>query len=104
MMTKVHTGSKIAPFWGRVAVLPSPVDQTERDSGLIIPLHHDGEGGDVLRGVVVELDRTYHEIIGQYRDYAQRIDTGTVIYYRDPLRVLDLDIVHMEDILAYEKE
>lgn len=58
----------------------------------------------MLRGVVDGIDSTYHETISSFADYARRIDKGTVVYYRDPYRVLDLDIVAIEDILAYEQE
>lgn len=87
---------ELRPFWGRVAVLPSPVDEEERPSGLVLPLKHEDDAG-ILRGVVVALDEVYD----QTRNF-ERISAGTVVYYRGGVRIRDVVILDAAEILAYE--
>ena len=48
--------ARLRPFWGRVMVIPSNLDQEERPSGLIVPLT--GDYTPVKRGIV-EIGRAH---------------------------------------------
>lgn len=89
----------VHPFWGRVAVAPSPVDETQRPSGLVVPDKFDGDGG-VERGIVVGVDRFNVETAESMED----LEPGTPVWYRNGTRVRDVVIVDRADILAYETE
>jgi hypothetical protein len=88
---------RLRPFWGRVLVLESPVDESERPSGLIVPM---GEAGStqVKRGVVLHIDPWHGEPIPS----AEEILPGTVVYYIDGVQVLDGVILERSQIYAYE--
>lgn len=95
---------QLRPFWGRVTVLESPVDEEERESGLIVPLLAvQGEKVDpVHRGVVLHIDQTYHDTEGHWNAYARQINSGTVVYFKDGRRILDTWVVDIADVLAFE--
>lgn len=92
---------KLRPFYGRVAVMDSPVDEEQRGSGLIVPVK--GEG--FQRGVVLEYDS-----LGEDNAYTTAvIDAGvlvpgTVIFYRSGVRIGDVTVVELSEILAYEAD
>lgn len=89
----------LRPFWGRVLVLPSGVDEHERSSGLIVPAQYEGDD-KVKRGVVVHIDGLDHEAT----ESMDAIRPGTVVYYVAGTRVLDAIILDRHEILAYEVE
>lgn len=89
----------VQPFWGRVAVAPSPVDEEQNASGLIVPHRYDGDDG-VKRGVVVAVDALRVEQTESVEDLLP----GTVVWYRNGVKVRDVDIVDRCDVLAYERE
>lgn len=98
------TAKQIRPFWGRVAIMESPVDETERPSGLIVPMRHEGQTDPLTRGVVLRVDQGYHDKGGEWADYVQLIDQGTVVYFRNGVKLEDIWIVDVSDILAYESD
>jgi hypothetical protein len=106
-MSQVHLESeRVAPFWGRVAVLPSPVDQTQRRSGLVVPIGAVEEDGEaVQRGVVSAVDEGA-SAVEAWAEYVAVLHPGVVVYYqrKHGRRVLDLDLLDLSDILAYERD
>lgn len=90
-------GTKVQPFWGRVAVAPSPVDETQLPSGLVVPDKFDGDSG-VERGVVAAVDRLNVE----HAESMEELTEGTVVWYRNGVRIRDVVIVDRADVLAYE--
>lgn len=91
---------QLRPFWGRVTVIESAVDEEERESGLIVPLA--GLDEKVRRGVVLHIDQTYHDTEGHWNAYARQINSGTVVYFKDGHRILDTWVVDISDVLAFE--
>lgn len=87
----------IKPFWGRVTVIASPVDEEQHSSGLIVPVGYNGAEYDLQRGVVIDVDHKDSDY------YSDRLQSGTVVYYRRSYRLGDLQIVEPEDIYAYEE-
>jgi len=99
------TAKMIRPFWGRVALLPSPVDEYERASGLVVPDHYDGshESGHVgiYRGIVIAIDPNTEAIPGF--PSAEWLPVGTVCWYTSGgYTVRDTVIIAPEDIIAIE--
>lgn len=96
-----HTKA-LRPFWGRVLVVESSADEEQRQSGLIVPLHHEGQTAEFKRGVVQHLDQTYHDLT-EWGDYARHIDAGTAVFFRGGIKIgVDTWVVDIDDILAYE--
>lgn len=89
---------RLRPFWGRILVLPSSVDESERASGIIVPMGETLGGPRIKRGVVLHIDPWRGEPIASAED----IVPGTVVYYRDGVQVLDGVILERAEILAYE--
>ena len=92
----------LRPFWGRVSVLPSPVDEEQRESGLVVPLRYEGDQ-NVARGIVEAVDETgsHPDLVNAY----EVIRPGTVVYYRDDdklPRIRGLVLLAIGEILAYE--
>ena len=94
LVTKVH------PFWGRVSVIESPVDETQQPSGLILPWAADEK--HLLRGVVTGNDPTY-DSDDSYR-YSDVLKPGVIVWYTHGVRVRDVVIVNASDIYAFETE
>lgn len=92
----------IRPFWGRVTVQESPVDETETPSGLVLPMQHEGDDG-VVRGVVLHCSDW--SAIGLTTDAAALLAPGTVVYYpaKAGLKISGVVILHHADVLAYEE-
>lgn len=98
-----HTKA-LRPFWGRVLLIESAVDEEQRKSGLIVPLHREGQESEFKRGVVYRIDQTYHELT-QWGDYARQIDTGTAVFFRGGIKIgVDTWVVDIDDILAFESD
>lgn len=90
------TMKRVVPFWGRISVIESPVDEAERESGLIVPVKFEGDDG-VKRGVIVDTDP-----LGDANEWWERLTPGTVVYYRGGIRLGDLVLIGIDDILALE--
>jgi co-chaperonin GroES (HSP10) len=93
----------LRPFWGRVTVSESTVDETATDSGLVLPLKHTDDDG-ILRGIVLHCsDRS---AVGFTCDAADHLTPGTVVYYASAaaLKIAGVVILHHADVLAYEEE
>lgn len=95
-MEHVKTDARVKPFWGRVAVAESTVDDHERQSGLILPWGTDDQ--HLLRGVVTDVDPDYDD------GHLSALKPGMVVWYSRGRRVLDVTIVDAEHIYAYETE
>jgi co-chaperonin GroES (HSP10) len=91
------TTANLRPFWGRIMVIPSSVDEHERRSGLIVPMEYEGDE-QVRRGVVVHIDNWRAEPTETARDLLP----GTIVYYKGGVRVADAVILERNEILAYE--
>jgi hypothetical protein len=85
--------SQLRPFWGRIIVAPSPVDEAQHKSGLIVPTHYEGDD-DVKRGIVLAADLD---------DLDDELPPGTVVYYVGGIRVLDLIVLDRQEVLAYHE-
>jgi len=97
----------IRPFWGRVAVIDSPVDEIETRSGLIVPVSHGHVGDDHFvprRAIVQEIDATYGDNPpGQMVELARLLEPGTVVHYYDEgWRIGELVLILPSQIVAYE--
>jgi hypothetical protein len=92
---------RVRPFWGRIAVIDSPVDETELASGLIVPVELDDS--PLHRAVVIHHDKHYKEHAEAGYPTTELIPEGTVIYYTSGLRVGDVTIVDADDIWAFEE-
>lgn len=100
-MSAVERGSRVRPFGGRATVLPSPVDEEQLASGLVVPQKFDGDGG-VDRGVIVDVDGLGSPGFG-FASHAA-LEPGTVVYYRRARgwRIGDLIVLNLDDVVAYE--
>jgi hypothetical protein len=95
--TEVETPThRLRPFWGRIMVLPSNLDDEARPSGLVVPLVY--RDSPVKRGIVAHVDRTRAEQSESIDD----IEPGTVVYYVDGLRIQDCVMLLRHEIVAYE--
>jgi hypothetical protein len=101
--TREKVGTRIRPFWGRATLIESPVDEDQLESGLIVPHHHDDDD-DVRRGVIIDIDYSWDESNPQARCAIEQIRTGYVVYFRNGVRVRDVIVVEIADILAYEAD
>lgn len=88
----------LRPFWGRVAVIESSVDEEQRASGLIVPFELQP---GIKRGMVIALDNN-----GEWHP-SYKVDEilppGTVVYFKGGDKIGDTHILDNEDILAYEE-
>lgn len=89
---------KLRPYYGRISVLESPVDEEQRDSGLIV--HIDTDHG-IKRGVVANVDRVEGDPSEEYM--RERIVEGTVVYYLGGVKISDLTFITSSEIIAYEE-
>jgi hypothetical protein len=99
-MTTVHASKLVRPFWGRATVIESPVDETERQSGLIVPHRHEGDD-DVRRGVILDIDRVFDDGSAPGKS-SEQIDKGMVVYFQGGVQVLDVIVLRMDEIVAFE--
>lgn len=90
----VKTETRVRPFFGRVAVLESPVDEHQKASGLILPWNEDDE--HLRRGVIVATEE-------RGDGYSDVLQPGTVIWYSHGKRVLDVTMVDYENVYGYEE-
>jgi co-chaperonin GroES (HSP10) len=94
----------ILPFYGRITVAPSPVDEEQRESGLIVPIRHEEIRKDSDRGIVLAVDVAYYEATGEWGEYVSKLIPGTVVHFRRGVQIGDFVIIDLDDILAYESE
>lgn len=94
------TMKQLRPFWGRVTVMESPVDEEQRQSGLVVPIAFDGDDG-MKRGVVLDV---HAKGPGLLEDAAEILTSGTVVYYRGGVRIGDVVVVELGDVVAYEAD
>lgn len=89
----------VRPFCGhgRATVQESPVDEAQRDSGLVVPLSFDGDDG-VKRGVLLNVAPDPGTYAGD------PLPRGTVVWYRGGVRIQDVVVVDLANILAYEAD
>lgn len=85
--------ANLRPFWGRVMVIPSAVNEEQRQSGLIVPMEWEGDE-EMRRGVVTHVDET----IGTTTELVP----GSVVYYRGGVRVGDTVVLDRHEIYAFE--
>lgn len=87
----------VRPFYGRVTVSPTKGDVEEQTaSGLIVPVTgNDGER--FLRGILLHVAADPPPGSG-----ADVLEPGMVIFYRRGTRILDVVVVDLPDIIAYE--
>lgn len=95
------------PFWGRISVIESPLDEEETTSGIVLPAGalagEKDDGEPARRGIVQAIDAEIFREDSNERNCADRLSPGTVVYFRNPKRLRgDLLAVDLSDILAYE--
>lgn len=90
----------VRPFWGRATLIESPVDESELESGLVLPHTFDGDGG-VKRGVIQDVDPFWDEI-PSHEHVRENLKPGTVVFYTGGTRIRDVVVVQMIEILAFE--
>jgi hypothetical protein len=88
---------EIRPFWGRVTVIESPLDEAQRESGLILPI----TGIELKRGIVLSIDHVWDEHLPGY-PVGETLPEGTPVYYRAGIKIGDVVVVDLNDVLAYE--
>lgn len=98
--TRHLTMKNVLPFWGRATLMDSPVDEATRESGLIVPLTAEA-GTDVKRGVLLALDEHWDNRNEGYR-ICDQIHVGMVVYYKGGIKIGDVIVVEMNQIIAYE--
>ena len=97
-MTEQTSGvdiSRLRAACGRILVSPSPVDEAERPSGLVVPVSYSGDDG-IERGVIVHVDESS---IGIWHG----LSAGVVVYYRGGNRLAGHVVLDPQDIYAYEE-
>jgi co-chaperonin GroES (HSP10) len=91
------TLSLVRPFWGRVTVAESTVDEDQRASGLVLPVRYEGDDG-VRRGIVLDV-----AVGGYASDAVDCLEPGMLIYFRRSVKIdHDVLVVELSDVLAYE--
>lgn len=94
---------KTRPFYGRIMCIDSPVDESQLESGLIVPLKLDDSV--LTRAIVIHHDKHFTEHSSdQSYPYTDLIPVGTVIWYLVGKVIGDVVIVDVDDIYAYEED
>jgi co-chaperonin GroES (HSP10) len=90
---------QIKPFWGRVSLIESPVEETVVHSGIVVPSKFEGDDG-IKRGIVVGIDLAGDLLGGPA---LAELEIGTVVFYRGGVKLPGgVIIVEARDIYAYE--
>jgi len=89
----------VRPFWGRATVIDTPVEEVVRDSGIAVPLTFHGDDG-VKRGVVDHVDDDWDD--PDRKRATELLRPGTVVFYRGGVRVGDVVVLELNEILAFE--
>jgi len=79
-----------------ITVLPSPVEEAVRDSGIIVPFSVEGDRDPIHRGIIIDIGASPCESWGE-------LQPGMVVYFTRSTRVADVEIVFHDHILAYEE-
>ena len=79
-----------------ITVLPSPVDETVHNSGIIVPLGFEGDREKIRRGIIIDIGPSPCEAWDS-------LQGGMVVYYSQSTRVADVEIVLHEHLYAYEE-
>ena len=87
---------RLRPFWGRIMVIPSDLDEVRRASGLIHP--YLGDHTPVKRGVVAHVDKARIE----QTESIEELVPGVVVYYIGGLEVCDAIMLNRQEIVAFE--
>lgn len=98
-MNELLVTDKLKPFWGRVLVIESQVDQEQRASGIVIPVEL---GDGVRRGIVTGTDEHWPSNAPNYVT-GDIIPPGTVLYFKAGWKIGDTYVLDCDDILAYEE-
>lgn len=102
----VGSARDVRPYWGRVTVVESPLDEEETAGGLIVPrsaLASAGDDPQARRGIVKAVSGDLYEEGSQWRVEADRLAPGMVVYFRYATRIQgDVLTVEFNDILAVE--
>ena len=95
---------KVRPFWGRILVLDSPVDEEQTESGLIVPVQSK-DNPELTRAIVIQHDPHYAEHPDIGYPHTELLPIGTVIWYITTLgkKIGDVVAVDVDDIWAYEE-
>lgn len=85
----------LKPYYARITVLPTPVDEVQHENGLILPI--DLTAG-VERGVVEATSESHDESPWGF-------PPGTIVYYflHDAVQIGEVQVVKLEDVIAYEE-
>lgn len=84
----------VRPFYGRATVQESQVEEEQLASGLVVPFKSDGS--PFKRGVVLEVSHDPPHL------GADSLEAGMVVYYRHGVKIGDVTVVELSDVLAYE--
>lgn len=100
-MTDTLIAKTIRPYigHGRAALSESPVDEVQTSSGLIRPLSFDGDDA-VRRGVVLSC---VIDPLAIFREI-EPLEVGAAVWYRSGIRIADVVIVDLQNVLAYEAD
>jgi hypothetical protein len=88
----------LRPYYGRIAVLESIVDEVARPSGLVVPFEMDP---NVKRGVISHVDYVDDSEAEEY--VKERLAPGVVVYYMGGVSISDITFVQSSEIIAYEE-
>lgn len=87
---------ELRPFFARATVSPTPVDSSETESGIVVPLNFSGRSDDYERGVLLHVANEPPQL------GAELLEPGMVVYYRGGTRIQDVVVVELCNIIAYE--
>lgn len=93
------TMRELHPFWARATIAETPVEEATRESGLIVPIK--SEQGRFQRGVLLEIDLVWDENTPGHL-IADQLGAGTVVYFQKGVKIGDVWVVDIQDILAFE--
>lgn len=98
---------RAVPFWGRITVVESPLDEEETKSGIVVPAGalagEPDDGEPARRGIVQAMDAEIFREGTPERTCAEKLAVGNVVYFRNPVRLRgDLLSVGLQDVLAVE--
>lgn len=88
---------------GRATISESPVDETQRDSGLIVPLAFDGDDG-LKRGIILHVayDPAYPSPLDTIGGLT--LDSGVAVFFRRGVNIAGTIVVELHDVIAYEAD
>lgn len=72
---------RLRPYWGRITMSDSPVDEEQTESGLIVPLKANGEDSSLKRAVVMETHLQAWENDDTHHACVEELEPGRVVWY-----------------------